>query len=139
MTQSIGVSGRVVLAGQRISHQDFQHILGTTVQTHNSHVRDGEPVATIDGHGLDGSVLDVQVGDGRAGQVVGVEELGLGLAAVAALAVPPPGAVGVEVRARGALDRDLLALDLEERAVPLFVAPGRLALEDDLSWCELLF
>lgn len=106
------------------------------VHAHNSHVRNRKSVAAIDGNGLYGRVLDVQVGNGRVRQVVGVEELGLGLAAVGALSVPPSGTVGVEVGAGRAFNGDLVALDLQKRAIPLLVAPSGLALEDDL--CSVL-
>lgn len=33
----------------------------------DGHAGDGEPVRTVDADGLDGRVLDVQVGDGRGG------------------------------------------------------------------------
>ena len=45
---------------------------------------------------LDGGVLDVQAGDGRVVQGVGVEELGLGLSAVGSLAVPPARSAAVD-------------------------------------------
>lgn len=51
-------------------------------------VSDGQPVRTIDADSLDRCVLDVQIGDGRVGKVMGVEELGLRHAARATLAIP---------------------------------------------------
>lgn len=45
-----------------------------------------------------------------------VEELGLGHATVATLAVPPAGTVRVEVSTGGALDGDGRALDLKQRS-----------------------
>jgi hypothetical protein len=75
----------------------------------------------------------VQIGDGRRrGEAVRGEELGLRLAAVAALTVPPAGAVGVQCRARRTLDLDVFAGYLQQGPCPLLVAPGCLALEDDL-------
>lgn len=61
------------------------------------------------------------------------EELGLRLAAVAALAVPPAGAVGVQRRPRRALHLDVLAGNLQQWTGPLLVTPGCLALEGDLE------
>jgi hypothetical protein len=63
---------------------------------------------------------------------VRVEEFGLGFAAVASLGIPPAGAVGVELCARGAFDCYAVAFDLEEGAGPFFVAPGCGSFEDDL-------
>lgn len=98
------------------------------------HARDGQTIHSIDADSLNRRVGDFQVGDRGIGQVMGVEELGLGLAAVASLAIPPAGAIGIENGTAGAGDLDAAAFDLQERASPLFVAPGRCALEDDLSW-----
>lgn len=98
----------------------------------NGHIGDSESIAAVDADSLDGRVLDVQVRDARVGQRVRGEELGLRLAAVAALRVPPAGSVGVQLRTGGSLDGDAVALDLEEGAFPFLVAPGGGALEDDL-------
>ena len=100
----------------------------------NGHVGDGQPIATVDTDGLDGGVLNVEVLDGRVGQIVGVEELGLGNAAVGALTIPPAGSVGVQLGPIGAPDGDAVALDLEQRSIPLLVLPRGGALEDDLKW-----
>jgi hypothetical protein len=56
---------------------------------------------------------------------VGIEELGLGLAAVGALSIPPTGTVG-------SLDGDIGSRDLDERTAPLFVTESSGALEDNL-------
>lgn len=102
----------------------------------DGHAGDGKPVRAVDADGLDGRVLDVKVGDGRGGEVVRVEELGLRHAAGAALTVPVLGPAAVEDGPRRALDGDGLAPDLQEWTCPLFVAPGRGALEDNLSWTD---
>lgn len=62
-----------------------------------------------------------------------VEELRLGHTTVGTLTIPPLVTVAVEGGAGGTLDGDTSALDLQERAFPLLVAPGGLALEDDLG------
>lgn len=98
----------------------------------DGHAGDGEARGAVDADSLNGRVLNVQVGDGRVGKVVSVEELGLGDATAATLAVPPASTVGVEGGAGGSLNGDARALDLEEWSVPLGVAPGGLALEDHL-------
>ena len=71
----------------------------------------GEVGRAVDRHELHGRVEHVEVRDGAVGQVVRVEELGLGLAAVRALAVPPLRAVAVEFVVAGAGDLDAGAGD----------------------------
>lgn len=61
-----------------------------------------------------------------------VEELGLGHAAGAALAVPVLGPAPIEDGPGRALDGDGLALDLQEGSGPFFVAPGCGTFENDL-------
>lgn len=56
-------------------------------------------LGAVDAEDLHGGVLDVDVLDLGVGQAVSVEELGLGLAAVGSLAVPPAGTITVELRA----------------------------------------
>jgi hypothetical protein len=63
---------------------------------------------------------------------VGIEELGLGLATIGALSVPPTGTVGVDESAIGSLDGDVGSRDFDERAAPLFVTERSGAFEDDL-------
>jgi hypothetical protein len=65
---------------------------------------------------------------------VGIEELGLGLAAVGTLSIPPTRAVGVDDGTRGSLDGDIRSGDLDKRAAPLFVTESSGSLEDDLIW-----
>jgi len=55
---------------------------------------------------------------------VGVEELGLGLAAVGSFAIPPLGAVAIDRVARGASDRDTFSASTDQRARPLGVLEG---------------
>ena len=61
-----------------------------------------------------------------------VEELRLGLAAVAAFTVPPAGAVTVQDSAGGSFDGDVGSGDGDEGTRPLFVAEGSGAFEDNL-------
>lgn len=65
---------------------------------------------------------------------MGSKELWLRLATVAAFTIPPTGALGVQNRATGALDGDIIALDLEQRARPLFIAPSSRSLKNDLRF-----
>lgn len=90
-----------------------------------------ERVGGLHGDGLHGGVLDVEAGDGRVLELVGVQELGLLLAAVGALAVPPARAVTVNEAALGHVDGDLLTLDADQGALPLLVLEGGGALEGD--------
>lgn len=62
---------------------------------------------------------------------MGIEELGLGLSSICPLTVPPATAVTVEGGIAFALDGDVGAGDTDEGAIPLIVAKGSLALEDD--------
>lgn len=95
-------------------------------------VNDVEVGCRVDAHELNWRVLDVQALDGGLLHGVGVEELGLGLATVRALAVPPLGAVAIDNVARGAGDGDVSAGDRDQGAFPLLVAEGSGTLEDDL-------
>lgn len=81
---------------------------------------------------LDRGVLDVQAGDGRVVQGVGVEELGLSLSAVGSLTVPPASTAAVDDMACFAGDMNVLAGHADEGTLPLLVSEGSLALEDDL-------
>ena len=62
--------------------------LAVTGRVVNGHASNGQTVCTVDADRLDGRVLDVQVGDGRVGKVMGIEKLGLRHAARATLAIP---------------------------------------------------
>lgn len=81
---------------------------------------------------MDGGVLDLEAVDGAVVHL-DLEELGLLLAAVSALAVPPALTLAGDETARGAGDGDLLAADGDEGALPLLVAEGGGALESDLG------
>jgi len=97
-------------------------------------VVDRETDGTVDAEDLDWGVLDADVVDeGFALQAVGIEELGLGLAAVRALPVPPTTSVAIEDRARRTSDRDVSAADGDQWASPLFVAESRSAFEDAIA------
>lgn len=69
--------------------------LGITLSIVNGHLVDGQTVDGVDADSLDRGVLDVQVVEDRVSQAVGGEELGLLLATVSTLAVPPAGTVSV--------------------------------------------
>lgn len=100
------------------------------------HIDDVEVGGRVDAHELDGRVLDVQALDVGLLEGVGVEELGLGLASVGALAVPPLGAVAIDDVARGAGDSDVGSGDGDQGSLPLLVSERGGTLEDDLAWGE---
>lgn len=83
--------------------------------------------------GLDGSVLDVQAGDGRIIQAMGVKELGLGLAAVGTFTVPPSLPATVDSVVGCSRDGNVRSRDPNQWAIPLFVAEGGLTAEDNLK------
>lgn len=89
-------------------------------------------LGAVDAEDLHGGVLDGDVLNLGAGQAVSVEELGLGLAAVGSLAVPPAGTITVELRACGTLDGDGGSGNGDQRTFPFLVAEGGGSFEDDL-------
>lgn len=64
---------------------------------------------------------------------MGVEELGLRLATIAALAIPPTTAVTVEIGAVGSGDSDVGSGDGDKGSAPFLVTKRGFAFEDDLS------
>lgn len=107
-------------------------LISIAIAVINGHVRNRQVFTAIDADGLNRSVLDVEIGDGRGRQVVRSKELGFCLASVAAFSVPPLSAAAVQDSVGGTLDSDAVSLDLEQRTLPFFVLPCRRALEDDL-------
>lgn len=93
---------------------------------------DQDDIVGLDAKGLHGSVLDIEAGDTRVVQVVSIEELGLGLAAIGALAVPPARTATVDDVVRCSANGDVRSGDTDEGAVPLLVSEGSLAAEDNL-------
>lgn len=89
-------------------------------------------LCAVDAEDLHGGVLDVDVLNLGVGQTVGVEELGLGLAAVCSLAVPPAGTISVQLRACRTLDGDGGSGNGDQRSFPFLVAEGGGSFEDDL-------
>lgn len=100
-------------------------------------VVDGEvfevQVVGLHADGLHRCVLDVQAGDRRVFQFVGVHELGLRLAAVRALAVPPARALTVNHGVFGGSDGDIGPLKADQRTLPFLVAEGGGAFEGNLG------
>lgn len=98
----------------------------------DSHVPDGEVIAPADAESMHGGVLDVEILNQRVFQAVGGEELRLGNTAVRSLAVPPAGAIRVQLMPGRTLDGDAAALEADQRTLPLRIIPGGGAREDDL-------
>ena len=100
-------------------------------------VVDGEvlemQVVGLHADGLDRCVLDVEAGDLRVLQLMGVHELGLLLAAIGALAVPPSRALTVNHGVFGGSDGDVGSLKTDQRTLPFLVAEGGGAFEGDLG------
>lgn len=111
-------------------------ISGTVV---DSNVGQGEISRVVDAENLNWRVLDVEAGDTRGDQVVGIEEFGLGDTTVAALTVPPTRTISIEVGAGGSSHGDIGTGDRDERTGPLLVTEGSFTLEDDLDRGELCF
>ena len=89
-------------------------------------------VGALHTDGLDRRVLDVQTRDIRVLDVVHIHELGLLLAAVRALAVPPALTLAVKHGAGGLGECHALTAETDEGAAPFLVAEGGGALEGDL-------
>lgn len=105
-------------------------------------VVDGEvvqvDVGSLDTDGLDGSILDVDALEGRVLNVVDVHELGLGLATVGTLAVPPAGTVTVDDSAVGHGDGQILTTEADQGTLPFLVSEGSGALEGDLDGVSVI-
>lgn len=89
-------------------------------------------IHSVNRHTLNRRVLDVEVVNLGVGKLVGSKELGLSSAAVATVTIPVLVTLTVENSAR-ALNSDLVTGDFDKGTLPLLVAPGGGALEDDLG------
>jgi hypothetical protein len=121
--------------GANIESVSIVAALAVTIGIVDSDSIQSKAVGPIDAEDLDGGVLDRDVLDLGVDQLVSIEELGLGLAAVGSLSVPPAGTVSVENRTGGSLDSNVSSGDRDQRTGPFFVTEGSFSLEDDLeSW-----
>jgi hypothetical protein len=101
----------------------------------DSDAAQGEVASTVDAEDLDGRVLDIDVLDLGVDHLVGVEELGLGLATVGSLSVPPAGTIAIEDGSGSSLDGNVGSGNRDEGTRPLLVAESGLTFKDDLfSW-----
>lgn len=130
------VDGRVgdvdTVAGANVESVGVVAALAVSVGVVDSDSTEGKLLGAVDAEDLNGGVLDVDVLDLGVGQAVGVEELGLGLAAVSSLAVPPAGTVSVENGSSGSLDGDGCSGNRDQGSIPFLVAEGGGSLEDNL-------
>lgn len=108
--------------------------VAVTIGIVNSNSIQSKAIGTVDAEDLDGGVLDIDVLNLGVDQVVGSEELGLSLAAVGSLAVPPAGTISIEDGARSSLDSNVSSGDGDQRTRPFLVAEGGHSLEDDLRY-----
>lgn len=88
---------------------------------------------TVDREGLNRRVLDVEPSDCRVGQAVGSEELGLRLAAITSLAIPPIGSSSIDKVAARTTHLNPTSRDRDQRTSPCFVAESSCALENNLG------
>lgn len=86
-------------------------VLAITSGVVNGNAGKSELLSVVDGEDLNGRILDLDVLDVRVGHLVSVEELGLGLATVGTLAVPPSATLTVKDGSRSTDDGDLVARD----------------------------
>ncbi len=90
-------------------------------------------IGAVDAEDLNGGVLDRDALDLGVDQFVGIEELGLLLAAVTPLAIPPAGSIAIENGTGGSPDSDIGPGDGDQGARPFLVAEGSGSLEDNLE------
>lgn len=107
--------------------------LGVTEGVVKGDISQLDVVAGVDAEGLDGGVLDVEALDLGVLHGVSVEELGLLLAAVGTLGIPPALTLAVDGVAGSTRDGETVTAEGDERTLPLLVAKGGLALEDDVG------
>lgn len=106
--------------------------VGIAVGVVDSDAAQGELASTVDAEDLDGRVLDIDVLDLGVNHLVGVEELGLGLATVSSLSVPPAGTIAIEDGSGRSLDGNVGSGNRDEGTRPLLVAESGLTFKDHL-------
>lgn len=107
--------------------------LAVTIGVVDSDSIQSNAIGIVDAENLDRGILDVDVLDLGVDQLVGSEELGLSLAAVGSLAIPPASTISIENSTRSSLDSNVSSGDGDQRTAPFLVAEGGLSLEDDLK------
>lgn len=120
-------------AGTDIEGVSVVATLAVTIGVVDSDSIQSKAIGIVDAEDLDGGVLDIDILDLGVDHLVGSEELGLSLAAVGSLAIPPAGTISIEDSARSSLDSNVSSGDGDQGTVPFLVAEGGLSLEDDLK------
>lgn len=90
-------------------------------------------IVRLNAERLNGCILDIETGNSRVIQAVSVKELGLGLATIGTLTIPPALTTTVDGVVGRSGDEDVGSGDADKGAFPFFVAKGGFAAEDDLS------
>jgi hypothetical protein len=85
--------------------------LAVTIDVVDSDSIQGKAIGTVDAEDLDRGVLDIDALDLGVDHLVGIEELGLSLAAVSSLAIPPAGTISIENGTRSSLDSNVSSGD----------------------------
>lgn len=145
MTDLSGVDGNTVVLvvdlgagdGNTSGRTDVKSIsvvtaLGVTILVIKSELVDSKTVNTVDADSLNGGVLDIKIVNLGVSELMSRKELGLILATVSSVSIPPSLTTSVKHSTR-ALNGDLVSRDLHKRSLPLLVAPGSSSLEDDLG------
>ena len=129
-------SARDVDAGGRANVKSISVVatLGITKGVIHVDIINTEVGDAIDAESLDGGVDDVQFLDVGVLEGVGAEELGLGLATVAALGIPPTLTFTVNGVARGTLDEKIVSGESNQGTFPQSITESSLSLEDDLRF-----
>lgn len=99
----------------------------------NGDVRECQVLSTVNAKHLDGGVQDVQAANNRGCQVVSIEEGRLGCSTIGTFAVPPTRAVTINRMSVGTGDSDTSSGHGDQRPIPLFIAEGGCALENNLQ------
>ena len=89
----------------------------------NQNVGQGQMVRK-DTETLDRSVVNLKTIDVGVLHLVGIEELGLLLAVIASLAIPPTGTITLDLTTRGLVDSNGVAGNRDQRTNPLLVTKG---------------
>lgn len=120
-------------AGTDIKGVGVVATLGVTIRIVDDDAVEVQCLRAVDAEDLHGRVLDGKALNLGVDQLVGREELGLLLATVGSLGVPPASTISVEHGARGTLDGDISSRNRDQGTLPLLVAKSGSTLEDDLG------
>jgi hypothetical protein len=97
------------------------------------HIRNCKVRRIIDAENLHRGIHDMDSGDAGRDQVMGSEELRLGLPWITSFTIPIESSLAIEVSTRSLRDRDIGAANADKRSWPLLIAEGCFALKDNLG------